>query len=86
MGLRPAQGDDERSVWQPLSVERLPSPLSSRPWKCFDRVVMGLWPIQGDGKRLGPAAALYGTVTLSFVIPTVEMFRQSCHGPLAHPR
>jgi hypothetical protein len=33
MGLRPAQGDDERSVWQPLSVERLPSPLSSRPWK-----------------------------------------------------
>jgi hypothetical protein len=30
MGLRPAQGDEERSVWQPLSMERLPSPLSSR--------------------------------------------------------
>ncbi len=28
-----------------------------------------LWPTQGDQKRLGPAATLYGTVALSFVIP-----------------
>ena len=32
-------------------------------------VVMGLWPTQGDEKRLGPATTLYGTVALSFVIP-----------------
>jgi hypothetical protein len=31
---------------------------------------MGLWPIQGDEKRLGPATTLYGTVALSFVIPS----------------
>jgi hypothetical protein len=30
---------------------------------------MGLWPILGDEKRLGPATTLYGTVALSFVIP-----------------
>jgi hypothetical protein len=33
-------------------------------------VVMGLWPTQGDEKRLGPATTLYGTVALSFVIPS----------------
>jgi hypothetical protein len=31
---------------------------------------MGLWPIQGDEKRLGPATTLYATVALSFVIPS----------------
>ena len=31
---------------------------------------MGLWLTQGDEKRLGPATTLYGTVALSFVIPS----------------
>jgi hypothetical protein len=31
---------------------------------------MGLWLIRGDEKRRGPAATLYGTVALSFVIPS----------------
>jgi hypothetical protein len=31
---------------------------------------MGLRPTQGDEKRLGPATTLYGTVALSFVIPS----------------
>jgi hypothetical protein len=31
---------------------------------------MGLWPTKGDEKRLGPATTLYGTVALSFVIPS----------------
>jgi hypothetical protein len=31
---------------------------------------MGLWPTQGDEKRLGPATTFYGTVALSFVIPS----------------
>jgi hypothetical protein len=31
---------------------------------------MGLWPIQGDEKRLGPVTTPYGAVTLSFVIPS----------------
>jgi hypothetical protein len=35
---------------------------------------MGLWPIQGDGKRFGLATTLYGTVALSFVIPSVPGF------------
>jgi hypothetical protein len=39
---------------------------------------MGQWPIQGDEKRFGPATTLYGTVPLSFVIPT----RISCHAAL----
>jgi hypothetical protein len=30
---------------------------------------MGLWPIQGDEKRLGPTTTLSATITLSFVIP-----------------
>jgi len=30
---------------------------------------MGLWPTQGDEKRLGPATTLSATITLSFVIP-----------------
>jgi len=30
---------------------------------------MGLWPTQGDEKRLGPATTLYGTVALSFCHP-----------------
>ena len=30
---------------------------------------MGLRPIQGDEKRLGPGTTLYGTVAFSFVIP-----------------
>jgi hypothetical protein len=32
---------------------------------------MGLWPTEGDEKRLGPATTFYGTVALSFVIPSV---------------
>jgi hypothetical protein len=39
--------------------------------------VMGLRPTQGDEKRLGPATTFYGTVALSFVIP-------SDHRPAAH--
>jgi hypothetical protein len=31
MGLRPTQGGEKRSVQQPLSIEPLPFPLSSRP-------------------------------------------------------
>ena len=31
---------------------------------------MGLAAHQGDEKRLGPATTLYGTVALSFVIPS----------------
>ena len=31
---------------------------------------MGLRPTQGDEKRLGPAAAIYETLALSFVIPS----------------
>jgi hypothetical protein len=31
---------------------------------------MGQRPTQGDEKRLGPATTLYGTVALSFVIPS----------------
>jgi hypothetical protein len=31
---------------------------------------MGLRPTQDDEKRLGPATTLYGTVALSFVIPS----------------
>jgi hypothetical protein len=38
---------------------------------------MGLRPTQGDEKRLGPATTLYGTVALSFVIPSVPGFPTS---------
>jgi hypothetical protein len=31
---------------------------------------MGLRPTEGDEKRLGPATTFYGTVALSFVIPS----------------
>jgi hypothetical protein len=31
---------------------------------------MGLWPNQGDEKRLGPATTFYATVALSFVVPS----------------
>jgi hypothetical protein len=41
-------------------------------------VISGLWPIEGDEKRLRPATTLYGTVALSFAIPT----RISCHTAL----
>ena len=43
--------------------------------------VMGLWPIQGDEKRLGPATIVYGTVPLSFVIPSVPGFPTSPLSP-----
>jgi hypothetical protein len=111
MGLRPTQGDEKRvGPASTLSIEPLPFPChpdrsggtcgSADPsWRCiFDRVVMGLRPTQGDEKRLGPASALYRTVTLSlssrperrdlqFRGPFLAMyFRQSCHGPAAHPR
>ena len=39
----------------------------------FNRVVMGLRPTQGNGKRLGPASTLYRTITLSFVIPSSRL-------------
>jgi hypothetical protein len=32
--------------------------------------IMGLRPTRGNEKRLGPATTLYGTVALSFVIPS----------------
>jgi hypothetical protein len=38
---------------------------------------MGLRPTQGDEKCLGPATTLYGTVALSFVIPSVPGFPTS---------
>jgi hypothetical protein len=37
----------------------------------LDRIAKGLWQSQRDEKRLGPATTLYGTVALSFVIPSV---------------
>ena len=43
MGLRPTQGGEKRSVQQPLSIEPLPFPLSSRPeesWACGPPKVM----------------------------------------------
>jgi hypothetical protein len=71
------------SVRQPLSIEPLPFPLSSRGAQprdlrfrgpllemFFDRVAMGRRPTQGDEKRLGPATTLHRTVALSFVIPS----------------
>ncbi len=42
---------------------------------------MGLWPNQADEKRIGPATALYGTATLSFVIPSVPGFPTSPLSP-----
>jgi hypothetical protein len=39
---------------------------------------MGLWPTQGDEKRLGPATTFYGTVALSFVIPSRERNDKAC--------
>ena len=42
---------------------------------------MGLWPTQGDEKRLGLATTLYGTVALSFVIPSVPGFPTSPLSP-----
>jgi hypothetical protein len=48
-------------------------------------VVMGLRPTQGDEKRLGPTTIFYGTVALSFVIPSeaegsavLRTFRGKC--------
>jgi hypothetical protein len=53
---------------------------------------MGLRPTQGDEKRLGPTTIFYGTVALSFVIPSEaegsavlrtfrgNVFRQSAPG------
>ena len=42
---------------------------------------MGLWPIQGDEERLGPATTLSATITLSFVIPSVPGFPTSPLSP-----
>jgi hypothetical protein len=39
--------------------------LPSRP-----ELFLGLWPIQGDEKRLRPATTLYATIAVSFVIPS----------------
>src|ERR1700733_9521613 len=44
--------------------------------------VMGLRPTQGNEKRLGPASALYGTVTLS-LSSRPKRTRISCHAELA---
>jgi hypothetical protein len=44
--------------------------LSSSSLSCPTGVVMSLWPTQGEEKRLGPTTAPYGTVTLTFVIPS----------------
>jgi hypothetical protein len=92
------------SIPQPICIKLLPFPLSSRakprdlrfrgPFveMFFDRVVMGLRPTQSDEKRLGPAANLYQTVALSFVIPSGRLAesesgvkRQSLY-PLQHRR
>jgi hypothetical protein len=42
---------------------------------------MGLRPIQGNEKRLGPASTLYGTVTLS-LSSRPKRTRISCHAVL----
>jgi hypothetical protein len=42
---------------------------------------MGLWPIRGDEKRLGPATTLYGAIALSLVIPSVPGFPTSPPSP-----
>ena len=42
---------------------------------------MGLWPTQGDEKRLGSAATLYEAVALSFVIPSEAGFPTSPLSP-----
>jgi hypothetical protein len=34
-------------------------------------VAIGLWPTQGDEKRLSPTTTLHGATALSFVIPSV---------------
>jgi hypothetical protein len=59
---------------------------------------MGLRPTQADEKRLLPEPLSHGSAhppllssrpkprDLQFRGPFVEMFRQSCHGPAAHPR
>ena len=47
------------------------------PWACG----LGLWPTQGDEERLGPATALYETIALSFVIPSVPGFPTSPLSP-----
>ena len=44
----------------------------------FDRGIMGLRPTQGNEKRLGPASALYATVTLS-LSSRPKRTRISCH-------
>jgi hypothetical protein len=38
---------------------------------------MGLRPTEGDEERLGLATTLYGTVALSFVIPSAPASRGS---------
>jgi hypothetical protein len=38
---------------------------------------LGLWPIQGDEKRLGPATTLYATIALSFVLPSSQLAEAS---------
>jgi hypothetical protein len=50
-------------------------PLDNWQFSCNQFVIstgaaMGLWPTQGDEKRFGPAATLYATIPLSFVIPS----------------
>ena len=49
--------------------------LDALPFPCSQFVIStgaypGLWPIQGDEKRLGPATTLYRTIAVSFVIPS----------------
>jgi hypothetical protein len=71
VGIRVRSGRDDKFVagkWLSAHSEKTAvngsTNLSLRP-----EFFMGLWPIQGDEKRLGPETTLYGTTALSFVIP-----------------
>ena len=118
MGLWPTQGDEKRLLFSNNCQWRHRPPLchldrSAAQWRdlrfCgpflgmfFDRGVMGLWPTQGDEKRLlfsnncrwrhrPPLCHLDRSAAqwrdLRFSGPFLGMcFRQRSHGPLAHPR
>ena len=115
MGLWPTQGDEKRLLFSNYSrwSTALPFVISTEAQRSgeicgpflgmvFDRGIMGLWPTQGDEKRLlfsnncrwkhrPPLCHLDRSAAqwrdLRFSGPFLEMcFRPRSHGPLAHPR
>ncbi len=118
MGLWPTQGDEKRLLFSNDCRWKRRPPLchldrSAAQWRdlrfsgpflesVFDRGVMGLWPTQGDEKRLlfsnncrwrhrPPLCHLDRSAAqwrdLRSSGPFWEMcFRPRSHGPLAHPR